>query len=109
MSVMDDLDVRAIDDTEKPATLELENGDRANPHIEGPDLGIANGSDCHDPADPAQWPKWKKNAQILLIALHLFSATFMAAGIISASHAFVRDYNVTVQQATYLSSSTVCP
>ncbi|RHZ54239.1 uncharacterized protein CDV56_105690 [Aspergillus thermomutatus] len=54
--------------------------------------------------DPHNWPKWKKNAQILMVAFHSMVATFMGAGIIPAYDAMAEEYAVTVQDASYLTS-----
>ncbi|KAJ5994704.1 hypothetical protein N7481_001681 [Penicillium waksmanii] len=54
--------------------------------------------------DPRNWPRWKKDAQILMVAFHSMMGTFMAAGIIPAYDAFAEEYGVTVQAASYLTS-----
>ncbi|GLB02171.1 hypothetical protein AtubIFM57258_003513 [Aspergillus tubingensis] len=56
------------------------------------------------PTNPQNWPVWKKNAQILMVAFHSMAATFMAAGIIPAYDIMAERYNVTVPQASYLTS-----
>lgn len=58
--------------------------------------------------DPRNWPRWKKNAQILMAAFHSMMGTFMAAGIIPAYDAFAEQYSVTVTKASYLTSIQVC-
>ncbi|RAK86341.1 MFS multidrug transporter [Aspergillus costaricaensis CBS 115574] len=65
-----------------------------------------NGSSWTDtsPTNPQNWPVWKKNAQILMVAFHSMAATFMAAGIIPAYDIMAERYNVTVPQASYLTS-----
>jgi hypothetical protein len=57
--------------------------------------------------DPQNWPGWKKDAQILMVAFHSMMGTFMAAGIIPAYDAFAEEYGVTVQAASYLTSFQV--
>lgn len=57
--------------------------------------------------DPRNWSRWKKNAQILMAAFHSMMGTFMAAGIIPAYDAFATQYNVTMPQASYLTSVQV--
>lgn len=57
--------------------------------------------------DPRNWPVWKKNAQILMVAFHSMMGTFMAAGIIPAYEAFAEEYGVTVPAASYLTSFQV--
>jgi hypothetical protein len=60
-----------------------------------------------DPANPRNWPAWKKNAQILMVAFHSMSATFVAAGIIPAYETLAEEYGITVPQASYLTSAQV--
>lgn len=59
------------------------------------------------PDNPRNWPKWKKNAQIIMIAFHSMMGTFMAAGVVPAYEAFAEEYKVTVQQASYFTSIQV--
>ncbi|PYI02452.1 MFS multidrug transporter [Aspergillus sclerotiicarbonarius CBS 121057] len=59
------------------------------------------------PANPQNWPAWKKDAQILMVAFHSMAATFMAAGIIPAYDTMAEAYAVTVPQATYLTSAQI--
>lgn len=61
-----------------------------------------------DPRNPRNWPKWKKNTQILMVAFHSMVATFMAAGIIPAYEAMAEEYGVTVPEASYLTSIQAC-
>ncbi|KAJ5259609.1 hypothetical protein N7478_012590 [Penicillium angulare] len=56
------------------------------------------------PSNPRNWPLWKKNAQILMVAFHSMMGTFMAAGIIPAYDALAELYGITVPQASYLTS-----
>ncbi|KAJ6031001.1 hypothetical protein N7540_001733 [Penicillium herquei] len=58
----------------------------------------------HDPRDPRNWSLRKKNAQILMVAFHSMISTFMAAGIIPAYDTLVEQYNITVPDASYLTS-----
>ncbi|KAL3460048.1 major facilitator superfamily domain-containing protein [Aspergillus heterothallicus] len=60
-----------------------------------------------DPANPRSWPAWKKNAQILMVAFHSMSATFVAAGIIPAYETLAEEYGITVPQASYLTSAQI--
>ncbi|KAK5678010.1 hypothetical protein LTS12_029431, partial [Elasticomyces elasticus] len=57
-----------------------------------------------DPNAPSNWPKWKKNAQIIMVAFHSMVSTFMAAGIVPAYDTMAETYGVTVTQASYLTS-----
>ncbi|CAI7609710.1 unnamed protein product [Penicillium discolor] len=59
------------------------------------------------PQNPHNWPRWKKNAQILMVAFHSMMGTFMAAGIIPAYDTFAEQYNVTVPDASYLTSCQI--
>lgn len=62
-----------------------------------------------DPKDPQNWPEWKKNAQILMVSFHSLSSTFMAAGIVPASHTFSEEYGISLSKASYLVSAQVWP
>ncbi len=64
-------------------------------------------SSDESPLSPRNWPLWKKNAQIHMIAFHSMMSTFMAAGIIPAFDTFAEDYNVSVTAASYLTSFQV--
>lgn len=63
---------------------------------------------CDDPKDPRNWPEWKQNTQILMVSFHSLCSTFMAAGIVPASHTFSHLYGVSLPQASYLVSAQVC-
>lgn len=72
-------------------------------------IHLENVSPTNDsPQDPRNWPQWKKNAQILMVAFHSCVSTFMAAGIIPAYDVLAEDYGVTVPDASYLTSFQVC-
>lgn len=60
-----------------------------------------------DPNAPCNWPKWKKNTQIMMVAFHSMISTFMAAGIVPAYDAMAEKYGVTVTEASYLTSVQV--
>ncbi|KAL2821759.1 major facilitator superfamily domain-containing protein [Aspergillus cavernicola] len=57
-----------------------------------------------DPADPYNWPSWKKMSNLILVALHACMGTFAAAGIIPAYETFAEEFGVTIHQVTYLTS-----
>lgn len=65
------------------------------------------GSRTASSQDPHNWSQGKKNAQILMVAFHSMMGTFMAAGIIPAYDTLAKEYNVTVQDASYLTSFQV--
>ncbi|KAI9039540.1 MFS general substrate transporter [Aspergillus affinis] len=56
------------------------------------------------PNNPRNWAQWKKNAHILMVPFHSMIATLMAAGIIPAYDMMAEEYNVTVPEASYLTS-----
>ncbi|KAF4764869.1 hypothetical protein HAV15_003043 [Penicillium sp. str.  len=60
-----------------------------------------------DSDDPQSWPKWKRELQIWMIAVHSMVSTFMAAGIIPAYERMAKDYGVSVHQTSYLSSAQI--
>jgi hypothetical protein len=57
--------------------------------------------------DPLNWPAWKKDTQLLMVAFHAMMNTFMAAGIIPGFHDFSVKYGTTIEQASYLTSVQV--
>lgn len=61
-----------------------------------------------DPADPLNWPDWKKNYEIILIAFQTFSSTFMAAGLTPAYEPMAEEYGILPHSATYLTSAQIC-
>ncbi|QKX64687.1 uncharacterized protein TRUGW13939_11863 [Talaromyces rugulosus] len=67
------------------------------------------GRGADSPRDPRNWPRLKKNAQILVAAFHSMMGTFIAVGIIPAFDVFAEQYNVTVPAASYLTSIQVLP
>lgn len=80
-------------------------------HLEGGTRKLAESevfeNSDDSPLNPRNWPLWKKNAQILMIAFHSMMSTFMAAGIVPAFDEFAEDYNVSVASASYLTSFQV--
>lgn len=88
-------------------------GSESSEHLEN--IGVASPVTIADdgiyenesPQNPRNWPHWKKNAQILMVAFHSMMGTFMAAGIVPAYDAFAEEYNVTVPAASYLTSFQV--
>ncbi|PKY03407.1 putative MFS transporter [Aspergillus campestris IBT 28561] len=86
-----------------PYMLDLDNTKESNSgassHLEkaiAPGEQQLRSSELLDPRNPRNWPKWKKNTQILMVAFHSMVATFMAAGIIPAYEAMAEDYGVTI-------------
>lgn len=77
----------------------------ASAHLE--DVSIAT-SDTQAPEAPINWPAWKRNAQILMVAIHSMVCVFMAAGIIPGYESMAEEYKITVPQASYLTSVQVC-
>lgn len=59
--------------------------------------------------DPLNWPSWKKHAWLVLVSFHAFFALFMFAGLIPGYQTFAKDYNVSLTQASYLTSVQVRP
>ncbi|KAK2777456.1 hypothetical protein FQN53_002229 [Emmonsiellopsis sp. PD_33] len=56
------------------------------------------------PEDPLNWPQWKKNVQVLMVAFHSMIATFMAAGIVPAYEGFAEAYGTDIHKSAYLTS-----
>lgn len=90
-------------------------------HIEGIRLSLAHeryllerhGTTDLDPVpsmspdDPLNWPRWKKNTQILFVVVHAFMATFSAAAVMPAFAKFSEIYDVSMDEASYLVSVQV--
>jgi predicted MFS family arabinose efflux permease len=60
-----------------------------------------------DPADPYNWPAWKKNINLVLVAFHACMTTFTAAGIIPSFEYISQDLGVSLQRASYLTSMQI--
>ncbi|KAJ6116009.1 hypothetical protein N7523_006426 [Penicillium sp. IBT 18751x] len=56
------------------------------------------------PADPYNWPEWKKMANLILVAFHACMGTFTAAGIIPAYADIAAEFDCSLQRASYLTS-----
>jgi hypothetical protein len=56
---------------------------------------------------PINWPAWKRNAQILMVAFHSMDSVFMAAGIIPGFEGMAEEYKISIPQASYLTSAMV--
>ncbi|KAJ5547410.1 hypothetical protein N7494_004995 [Penicillium frequentans] len=57
-----------------------------------------------DPADPYNWPGWKKVTNLSLVAFHACMGTFTAAAIICAYENIALDLGVSIQRVSYLTS-----
>ncbi|KAF2755489.1 MFS multidrug transporter [Pseudovirgaria hyperparasitica] len=60
-----------------------------------------------DPADPYNWPGWKKTANLILVAVHAMMTTFTAAAIIPAFEIIAEDLDVSLVKASYLTSMQI--
>lgn len=57
-----------------------------------------------DPADPYNWPRWKKMANLVCVGFHATMTTFIAASIIPAYENIAEDLGCSIQRASYLTS-----
>ncbi|RDW70558.1 putative MFS multidrug transporter [Aspergillus mulundensis] len=57
-----------------------------------------------DPADPYNWPLWKKATNLALVAFHACMGTFTAAAIIPAYEEIAEAVDVSIQRVSYLTS-----
>ncbi|KAL4989579.1 major facilitator superfamily domain-containing protein [Aspergillus falconensis] len=57
-----------------------------------------------DPADPYNWPLWKKATNLALVAFHACMGTFTAAAIIPAYEEIAEAVHVSIQRVSYLTS-----
>ncbi|KOS42183.1 hypothetical protein ACN38_g6923 [Penicillium nordicum] len=55
-------------------------------------------------ADPYNWPRWRKNLNLTLVAFHAMMATFSASSIQSAFENISEDLDVSMQRTSYLVS-----
>lgn len=83
----------------------------ASSHLEAmkgtPSLDYEAVASAASAQNPRNWPLWKKNIQIVMVAFHSMMGTFTAAGIIPAYDSFAEMYNVSVPVASYLTSFQV--
>ncbi|KAJ5787700.1 Major facilitator superfamily domain general substrate transporter [Penicillium paradoxum] len=56
------------------------------------------------PADPYNWPEWKKMTNLILVAFHACMGTFTAAGIIPAYLDISKELGISMQDTSYLTS-----
>lgn len=57
-----------------------------------------------DPADPYNWPTWKKNANLVCVAFHAMMTTLIASAIIPAYENIAEEFDTSIHQASYLTS-----
>lgn len=60
-----------------------------------------------DLKDPLNWPRWKKNLTVLLVAFHCMSSTLMAAGIVPAYESMAEQYGKPLPAVSYLTSTQI--
>lgn len=78
-------------------------------HAEDVSVSELSSSESDTPPNaPINWPAWKRNAQILMVAFHSMDAVFMAAGIVPGYQGMATEYNISVEKASYLTSIMVC-
>lgn len=78
----------------------------ASGHVK--DVSVPGTPDSDTPPNaPINWPAWKRNAQILMVAVHSMDSVFMAAGIVPGYEGMAEEYNISVPKATYLTSVMV--
>ncbi|KAL1587358.1 hypothetical protein WHR41_03839 [Cladosporium halotolerans] len=57
-----------------------------------------------DPADPYNWPQWKKVTNLACVAFHAMMTTFIASAIIPAYESISEDLGVSIHRTSYLTS-----
>ncbi|KAM3416101.1 hypothetical protein BST61_g9582 [Cercospora zeina] len=57
-----------------------------------------------DPADPYNWPEWKKLANLTCVAFHAMMTTFIAAALIPAYENIAKEFETSITRASYLTS-----
>ncbi|KAJ5951502.1 uncharacterized protein N7479_009915 [Penicillium vulpinum] len=58
-------------------------------------------------ADPYNWPQWRKNLNLALVAFHAMMATFTASSIQSAFENISEDFEISMQRTSYLVSLVI--
>ncbi|KAL4245865.1 hypothetical protein ABKN59_008794 [Abortiporus biennis] len=56
------------------------------------------------PLDPLNWPSWRKNILLCIVAIHAMQGPFAAALVIPAFMDFAQEFNISLNQASYLVS-----
>ncbi|KAJ7460933.1 MFS multidrug transporter [Mycena galericulata] len=56
------------------------------------------------PADPLNWPSWKKNTILCIVSIHAMQGPFSAAIVIPSLQQFVAQFNVSLSRAAYIVS-----
>ncbi|KAF7357643.1 MFS multidrug transporter [Mycena sanguinolenta] len=56
------------------------------------------------PADPLNWPAWKKNVVLYIASIHAMQGPFTAALVIPSFQLFAEEFRLTLTQATYIAS-----
>jgi hypothetical protein len=59
------------------------------------------------PNDPLNWPSWKKDMNIMMVAFHAMMTTFAAAALVPGYESYAEEYGIAVSQAAYLTSAQV--
>lgn len=91
-----------------PTTAAVDDAKETSPtHLEMTAEPVQGDEGADSPQNPRNWPLWKKNIQIVMVAFHSMMGTFTAAGIIPAYDDFAKQYNVSVPTASYLTSFQV--
>lgn len=57
-----------------------------------------------DPAEPYNWPIWKKTTNLILVSFHAMMTTFTAAAIIPVFEPIAQDLHVSITRTSYLVS-----
>jgi hypothetical protein len=107
--------VRPPAESKEGATLEIEDPSQTSTINDDRDeyLLIRHGTlelnplPSSSPKDPFNWPIWKKNVHVLMVAFHAMLTTFTAACIIPGFHSFALKYGTSIEQASYLTSAQV--
>ncbi|KAJ6466366.1 MFS multidrug transporter [Mycena sanguinolenta] len=56
------------------------------------------------PADPLNWPAWKKNVVLYIVSIHAMQGPFTAALVIPSFLLFAEEFRLTLTQVTYIAS-----
>ncbi|KAJ7118802.1 MFS multidrug transporter [Mycena epipterygia] len=56
------------------------------------------------PADPLNWPSWKKNVVLYIVSIHAMQGPFSAAIVIPSLQQLAAEFKISLNRATYIAS-----
>ncbi|KAJ7242882.1 MFS general substrate transporter [Mycena haematopus] len=92
--------------------MSLDEHEKKDPEAVKTDSEVLSVSDYQDlqptpsdsPADPLNWPAWKKNVLLYIVSIHAMQGPFTAAIVIPSLQLLAEEFRITLTQATYIAS-----